>query len=312
VTVNPDFVPWAHELIFHLADADSGARNVHPGEPIVLELNPIPPADVATLSVTTPGGLQGPSHRRDRQRSATVTRNDGRALAQLDDTNEPGLYQILLPRPPGGSAFATVAADARESDLRFLEPAETTALARDWPLSFEAEPDRLAGRLFAAGRGGRHEIWQYLVLATIAGLCAEIWLTRQLVKSRGIAELNDSTGLSGAERMLGFRFSVFGFRQILSRSIVRSENRITENRKPKTGCRQDARFSVFGKYFRGRSSGPKTESPKTENRMPTGATPDEFRPGRGAPPCAGRRRESRDLDRGGGRRAVALVGLVSL
>ncbi len=48
--VNPDFVPWAHELIFHLADADSGARNVRPGEPIVLELRPIPPADVATLA----------------------------------------------------------------------------------------------------------------------------------------------------------------------------------------------------------------------------------------------------------------------
>jgi von Willebrand factor type A domain/Aerotolerance regulator N-terminal len=179
--VNPDFVPWAHELIFHLADADSGARNVRPGEPIVLELNPVPPADVATLSVTTPAGLQA---------HATVTRKDGRAFAQLDDTSEPGLYQVVLPRPPGGSAFATVAEDARESDLRFLEPAETAALARDWPLSFETEPDRLAGRLFASGRGGRHEIWRYLVLATLAGLCVEIWLTRQLVKGRGIAEMD--------------------------------------------------------------------------------------------------------------------------
>jgi hypothetical protein len=179
-------------LIFHLADADSGARNVRPGEPIVLELNPIPAADVATLSVTTPGRAAGPSHRRapegSGQRSATVTRNDGRAWAQFDDTTEPGLYQILLPSPPGGSAFATVAADTRESDLRYLEPAETAALARDWPLSFETEPDRLAGRLFAAGSGGRHEIWRYLILATLAGLCVEIWLTRQLVKSRGIAK----------------------------------------------------------------------------------------------------------------------------
>ena len=119
----------------------------------MLELRPIPPADVATLSVTTAGGLQS---------QATVTRNDGRAFARFDDTTEPGLHQLGLPRPPGGSAFATVAADARESDLRFLAPAEKAALARDWPLSFEAEPDRLAGRLFASGRGGRHEIWRYL------------------------------------------------------------------------------------------------------------------------------------------------------
>ncbi len=113
-------------------------------------------------------------------------------MARFDDTTEPGLYQLELPRPPGGSAFATVAADARESDLRFLALAEQAALARDWPLNFEAEPDRLAGRLFASGRGGRHEIWRYLVLATLAGLCVEIWLTRQLVKSRGIAELGNS------------------------------------------------------------------------------------------------------------------------
>ncbi len=90
--VNPDFVPWAHELIFHLADADSGARNVRPGEPIVLELSPIPPADVTTLSVTTPGGLQA---------QATVTRNDGRALAQFDDTTEPGLYQLAAAKSTG-------------------------------------------------------------------------------------------------------------------------------------------------------------------------------------------------------------------
>jgi von Willebrand factor type A domain/Aerotolerance regulator N-terminal len=181
--VNPDFVPWAHELIFHLADADSGVRNVRPGEPVVLELNPVPKADLSSLSVTTPGGLHG---------QAAVTRKDGRAFAQFDDTTEPGLYQIVLPNPPGGSAFATVAADPRESDLRALDPADATALARDWPLSFEADPDRLASRLLAAGRGGRHEIWRYLVLAALGGLCVEIWLTRQLVKSRGIAAMDDA------------------------------------------------------------------------------------------------------------------------
>ena len=157
-------------------------------------------------------------------------------MARFDDTTEPGLYQLAAASPPGGSAFATVAADARESDLRFLEPAETAALARDWPLSFEAEPDRLAGRLFAAGRGGRHEIWRYLVLATLGGLCVEIWLTRQLVKSRGIAGID---------------------------------------------CRQESRLMSFD----------------------LGAGRHLVLAGGGA---------GRDLDRGGGRRAVAVVGIVSL
>jgi hypothetical protein len=40
------------------------------------------------------------------------------------------------------------------------------------------------GRLFAATRGGKHEVWRILVLTTLAGLCLEIYLTRRLVKSK--------------------------------------------------------------------------------------------------------------------------------
>jgi len=178
--VNPDFVPWAHELIFRLADADSGARSVRPGEPIVLDLAPAPPPTVTSLAVTPPDGSKA---------RAEVTRIDGKAQARFDATGEPGLYRIRLPDPPGGSAYATVAADGRESDLRPLEPAEAKALAEGWPLTFEAEPGRLAGRLFAADRGGRNEVWRLLVLAALGGLCMEVWLTRRLVMSRGIAEM---------------------------------------------------------------------------------------------------------------------------
>ena len=178
--VNPDFVPWAHELIFRLADADAGARSVRPGEPIVLDLAPAPPPAVTSLAVTTPDGSKA---------AAEVTREDGKARARFDATGEPGLYQIRLSDPPGGSAFATVAADGRESDLRPLGPTEAKALAQGWPLTFEADPNRLAGHLFAADRGGRHEVWRWLVLAALGGLCMEVWLTRRLVMSRGIADL---------------------------------------------------------------------------------------------------------------------------
>ncbi len=182
--VNPDFVPWAHELIFHLADADSGGRNVQPGERIVLELNPTPATDIHSLAVITPDGTRA---------AANVTRADGRARAEFDETGDPGVYQVVLPDPPGGKRFATVAADSRESDLERLRPDDMTVLERGWPLSFEVTPDRLSTRMFTVGRvGGRREIWRYLVAATLAGLCVEIWLTRRLVKSRGIADLDDS------------------------------------------------------------------------------------------------------------------------
>jgi hypothetical protein len=40
-------------------------------------------------------------------------------------------------------------------------------------------------RLFAATRGGKHEVWRILVLTALAGRCLEIYLTRRPVKSQG-------------------------------------------------------------------------------------------------------------------------------
>ena len=162
----------------------------------MFDLDPAPPSDVVNLPVTTPSGAQS---------QALVVRSQGKAQARLDDTTEPGIYQIGLPDPPGGRAFATVAADGRESDLRPLEPAEAEALARDLPLGFDSDPDRLTGRMFAGGPGGRHEIWRYLVVGTLAGLCMEVWLTRRMVKNSGIADLRitesvPSTATSNRER----------------------------------------------------------------------------------------------------------------
>jgi hypothetical protein len=65
-----------------------------------------------------------------------------------------------------------------------------TQLERDLPLAFESNPERLPGaHLFAPGPGGRNELWRYLVLAALAGLCMEVWLTRRMVKNSGFADL---------------------------------------------------------------------------------------------------------------------------
>jgi hypothetical protein len=53
-----------------------------------------------------------------------------------------------------------------------------------------SEPEHLTGNLFASGSGGRHEIWRYLVLGTLAGLCVEVWLTRRMVKNSGLADVS--------------------------------------------------------------------------------------------------------------------------
>jgi hypothetical protein len=130
------------------------------------------------LPIHTPGGATV---------RAPVVREAGTARVRLDPAiaSVPGIYRLGLPEPPGGFAYASVAGDDRESDPAPLEPAEASRLAEGWPLAFETDPSRLESRLFAAERGGRHEVWRGLVLAALAGLCLEVYLTRRLVRSQG-------------------------------------------------------------------------------------------------------------------------------
>ena len=172
--VNPEFVPLVHEWAFHLASGRSEPRAVRPGEPLAFDLDPPPAAEVATLPLRVPGGAVVP---------APVVRSPGAARAVYHDTSEPGVYRLSLPGPPGGFAHASVVGDPREFDLTPLGPGEAEGLARGWPLTFEPDPDRLAGRLFSPSHG-RNEVWRGLVLAALAGLCLELWLTRRLVRGQ--------------------------------------------------------------------------------------------------------------------------------
>ncbi|MEO6807822.1 MAG: hypothetical protein ABI353_01735, partial [Isosphaeraceae bacterium] len=174
--VNPDFVPWIHELVFHLADHSASRRPLKPGEPILLDLDPEPPDSLKTLDVRRPSGSSA---------RADVVRSGGKAQARFADTNEPGVYRVSL---PDGLAHVSVAADPRESDPEPLAKAEAERLANGWPLVFESDPVQLPDRILAKGGRGPKPFWRVLVLAALAGLCLEVWLTRRLVQARGIAE----------------------------------------------------------------------------------------------------------------------------
>jgi hypothetical protein len=173
--VNPDFVPLVHEWVFHLAGGRE-PRTLQSGEPWVLDLDPPPARDLKAVPLQTPGG---------RTVNVPVVHTEGSARVRFDDTSEAGVYRLTLPGPPGSFSYASVVADARESDPSPLEPAEAAVLAKGWPLVFESDPARLTSRLLEAGRGARHEAWRGLILAALAGLCLEVYLTRRLVRSQG-------------------------------------------------------------------------------------------------------------------------------
>lgn len=179
--VNPDFVPLVHEWAFHLAGG-MAPRPVKPGESLVFELNPGPDSKLTSLPLLTPAGEKV---------AAPISRGPGFARVRFDDTAEPGVYRLTRPDPPGGFLYAVVQGDSRGADPAHLDPAEATKLAEGWPLEFAPDPERLGTRLLAASAGGRRELWRFLVLAALAGLCGEIYLTRRLVRGQGLAEARE-------------------------------------------------------------------------------------------------------------------------
>lgn len=176
--VNPDFVPLVHELVYSLVGA--GPRTVvSAGEPILFPIEAVPPAEWKSLTVETPGG--------ERAR-AVVVRDEGQAQARLEDAAAAGVYRLELPDPPGGSVFAAVAGDPRESEPQALDSAEAEHLARGWPLVFEDQDTRLDLRLADHGGGEKREIWRGLVLAALGVLCVEVFLTRRIVRTQGLEQ----------------------------------------------------------------------------------------------------------------------------
>lgn len=173
--VNPDFVPLVHEWIFQLAGGQP-PHPLQPGEPWELPLDG-PTADATrSVPVQTPGGTR---------LDVPVDHAEGAARVRFDETSETGVYRLTRPDPPGGLAYALVADDVREADPARLEPAEAATLAQGWPLVFAPDPARLTTRHLTDESNGRQEAWRGLVLAALAGLCLEVYLTRRLVRSQG-------------------------------------------------------------------------------------------------------------------------------
>lgn len=175
--VNPDFVPWAHELVYYLADGGDRAASIRPGEAIAVELPESPPEQVRSVRVKTPSG---------ETRSAPVVRDGERSRIELSEAREPGAYRFELPAPQSGTAYVTVAADAREWDPEQLATAEAEQLARGWPLVIERDSARVAAAMNGGNATGPRPIWRLLVLAALGGLCVEVWMTRALTRERGV------------------------------------------------------------------------------------------------------------------------------
>ncbi|WP_169977637.1 BatA domain-containing protein [Tautonia rosea] len=169
---NPDFVPLIHELMFRLADPESDASASPPGAPLIVPIDPPPPDDRTAIAVRTPSA---------RDVEAQIERTDEGVIARLADTDEPGLYRFDL---PDHSLYRLVAAEQAEPTRSPLSSTDRATLTEGWTLTF-ADDDRTEPSPANSRNRAPRPLWRGLVLAALAGLCLEVWLTRRLARRRG-------------------------------------------------------------------------------------------------------------------------------
>ena len=178
--VNPDFVPLVHEWVLALAGGGKHVRRrLQPGEPWVVDLDPAPPAAIESLRLKGPTGAS----------EDLPVRRGETAQVRLDHTGTPGIYRLEIPGNPEGLA-AVVPPDLRESDHTPLTAGDKASLASGWPLRFDMTPEDRLGREHTRtdepdqDAARPHEFWRFLIVAALAALCLELWLTRSLSRAR--------------------------------------------------------------------------------------------------------------------------------
>jgi len=169
----PDFVPFLHELLFHLS-VGKATRNVDVGDPLSLVVpDDLSPEDYEFVAPD------------ESRHVPTLTGDERRTLLELPSADLPGIY-LLQPTADGVSADAerpveyfAVNFDRSESDLTPLDHSERQALSANDRLRFVESEAELKQAMFLDE--SRSEIWRALMLVFLLILVAEALMTRRLV-----------------------------------------------------------------------------------------------------------------------------------
>jgi len=186
------FVPLVHELAYYLAAPALAQTNVQPGSEFIMELPAKSPdaAKKADALAKTPADVVTPGNRRVR---ASLEPAPNGLRVTFPGTYEPGLYRLTVP-PKVGDDFVVPAAatgrgfpfvvldDAAEGNLTPLTDAELEAAGQHVDL---VRADSTAALVeTVTGKTHIEEFWQYLALALLVALLAEIGLARWIATQR--------------------------------------------------------------------------------------------------------------------------------
>jgi hypothetical protein len=180
-----DYVPFLHELVFHLAGGGT-SRNVDVGAPLLLPVSPgFPAEDYVFIG---PGDTQFPP---------MLAGGGGlRPTLQLTDTRLAGVYELRRRSAEAAGAAAgrvehfVVNGDGGESDLTALSSADESRLTEGDRMTFVETIEELKTGMFRDD--SKSEFWYVLLLLFLGTLVGEVVLTRRLVRGgHAVSDEND-------------------------------------------------------------------------------------------------------------------------
>jgi hypothetical protein len=211
------FAPFLHELVYYLAGNFAAGENnlqikhnLQPGQPLHYWLDEKEPRDRLTLAA--PGGqvqpvvFDGPRRlgihlaQLKGEPAGRGTVLAARQQVIYEGTYHTGAYTLRTPAPddwlppeiagffdgvlsPQRKVYYTVqATDPGEFDLTPSTAEERAEVARHVPLTYETDGDRLLVTL--TDQANTQEMWWWFMAAVVLLLCAEVWLTRRIVRAR--------------------------------------------------------------------------------------------------------------------------------
>jgi hypothetical protein len=210
------FAPLMHELVYFLAGnlstgADKGNLrinyNLEPGQPLYYGVSSGEAEDRLTLAL--PGepekllvysGPRRPDVHRARLRPPPVVSRRAGRLLDFGGTYHTGVYTLRVPNkvdwlPPETAEFfdhvfaprrqvyyTAHSDDPGEFDLTPTSAEDRDRVASYVPVNYETNGDELTTALI--DQANTQELWWVFMLAVVVLLCAEVWMTRRIVKAR--------------------------------------------------------------------------------------------------------------------------------
>jgi hypothetical protein len=185
LTELPAFVPLAHELVYYLGGVRAAEHNLQPGQPI--RYRPESEEGLDALKLQAPEGEPKPlrfaNSTDDTAYPAQFLRQSNGPLVVFEGTRETGVYRLTA----GQQVIPyVVQPDAHESDLTAVSDEDRARLQQTvkpgLTLTYEDDRSKILSTMSTATQ--RHEVWWLLLAGVVVLLCAEILMTRWLVKNR--------------------------------------------------------------------------------------------------------------------------------